>query len=191
MKDPVGVLFYLNTGSSPFLRYYLLGLIWIWLAYLVGRLWSRHKHIIDKLFWSSFWWCICATVIIWFAWSFGAVVQYNFWYGCPTPGYCSPQPQGMMDKYTHLLSEGALLAMLATVNFKDALGLKGRTGRIVEVGILIAVIFFLPIYWEYAELGDPSRYVSTYIDAITDMFAGICGGLLTVLTYNLVVPYSE
>lgn len=81
--------------------------------------------------------------------------------------------------------------MLATVNFKDALGLKGRTGRIVEVGILIAVIFFLPIYWEYAELGDPSRYVSTYIDAITDMFAGICGGLLTVLTYNLVVPYSE
>ena len=191
VKDPIGVMFYLETGSSPFLRYFLVGILWIWCAYLAGRLWPRHQHIVDRLFWSSFFWCIYATVFVMLAWTFGAVAQYYQWYACLTPGYCSPQPQGTMDKFTHALSMGALTAMLLTVNFKDLLGLHGRTGRLVELGIVLSFVFFLPIYWEYAELGDPARYVSTYIDAITDLLAGIAGGGVQPLIYNLVVPYEE
>lgn len=190
-KDPIGVMFYLETGSSPFLRYFLFGLLWIWCAYLAGRLWPRHQHIVDRMFWSSFWWCIYATAFVMLAWTFGAVAQYYSWYACLTPGYCSTQPQGTMDKYTHFLSMGALTTMLLTVNFKDALGLRGRTGRLIELAIVLSVIFCIPVYWEYAELGDPSRYVSTYIDAVTDLIAGIGGGIYNILAYNLIVPYEE
>ena len=190
-KDPIGIMFYLETGSSPFLRYFLFGLLWIWCAYLAGRLWPRHQHIVDRMFWSNFWWCIYATIFVMLAWTFGAVAQYYSWYACPAPGYCSPQPQGMMDKYTHFLSMGALAAMVLTVNFEDLLGLHGRTGRILELAIVLSFVFFLPMYWEYAELGDPARYTSTYIDAVTDFFVSTLGGIVNILVYNLVVPYEE
>jgi hypothetical protein len=96
-----------------------------------------------------------------------------------------------MDKYTHFLSMGALTSMVLTLNIKDLLGLHGRTGRLLELGIIFSFVCFLPIYWEYAELGDPARYVSTYIDAITDLLAGSLGGIFNILIYNLVVPYEE
>jgi hypothetical protein len=122
---------------------------------------------------------------------FNGAAQHYQWYACHTPGYCSAQPQGTMDKYTHFLSAGAIMAILVTLNIKDLLGLKGRTGRALELLLLLLAPLVLVLYWEYAELLDPARYVSQYMDSVTDMIAGMLGSVFTLLLYNLAVPFEE
>jgi hypothetical protein len=191
LKDPIGITLNQNEGSGPWLRLFPLGLIWIWASYFIKRKYAEHRHIVDKLFWANFAWCVWATIFVLVTMIFNGAAQHYQWYACLTPGYCSPQPQGTMDKYTHGLATGSIIAILATLNIKDLLGLRGRFGRLLEIALLLSVIAVAVIYWEWAELLDLLRYVSTYIDAETDVIVGIMVAAFNLLFYNLVVAHEE
>jgi len=186
-----GMMLNQTEGSGPWLRLFPIGLIWIWASYLIKRKYEEYRHITDQLFWSNFVWCLWATIFVLMTMIFNGAAQHYQWYACLTPGYCSAQPQGTMDKYTHFLSAGAIMAILVTLNIKDLLGLKGRTGRALELLLLLLAPLVLVLYWEYAELLDPARYVSQYMDSVTDMIAGMLGSVFTLLLYNLAVPFEE
>lgn len=71
------------------------------------------------------------------------------------------------------------------------LGLKGRLGRAVEIFIVFLIIVFIAVSWEYTEAMNPARYVSIYMNSVTDMLAGALGAATQVFAYNWIVPYEE
>jgi len=191
LSDPIDVIFGQKEGSGPYLPYLLWGIVWAWASYLIKRLWESWRHITDQVFWTNFIWSAWATIFILTAIIFNAAAQHFQWYACLTPGYCSPQPQGTMDKYTHFLAAGSITAIIVTLNIKDLLGLKGRTGRAIELVIILSAIVLIDQFWTYSESLYPKVYLSLYIDSITDTLADWLGAIFNLLLYNLIVPFEE
>jgi len=184
LSDPVGCLFGQTEGSGPMLPYFGIGLIWIWTSYFVVRRFPR----METFFWGNLAWCLAATLIVLLAWVYGAATQHFQWYACFY--HCAPGEEGTMDKVTHFLTPAALMAILTTINLQDSLGMHGRKGRMVELGILIAVAVLVPVWWEYAETLAPAVYTSVYMNSITDMLTGWVSSLFMIGWYNWIVPYE-
>ena len=187
--DPIALLFGETQGSAPLLKFFSLGLIWIWASYLIPRLYERSRHITDRFYWSSFAWCLYATVFIMVAWIFGAAAQHFGWYACYF--HCYPGEEGTMDKVTHIFSPGAIAAIMVTVNLQDLLKLRGRTGRILELAAFFLIMVWIIISFENIETRNASVYVNVLWNSVTDIAAGLLAVSFQFSFYNLVVPYEE
>lgn len=197
LADPIKALFGEKEGSAPYLQYLPIGLAWMWGSYGAGRIWSKHKHVVDRLYWSSFAWCVYATLFVMGAWIWAAGVQHFQWYAC-TPQtiggvihQCYQGEQGTMDGSTHITTPGALMAILLTVNIEDVLGLRGRIGRGLALGILLGIMELVIIVFEVIESGNPAVYANLLWNSIPDMGFGTLAALLQAGWYNTCVPYEE
>lgn len=199
--DPIGLLFGESEGSGPFLACFLVGLIWLWAMWIIGAVayvgsHERTHYVVRKIFWSNLAWCLIATCIVMGAWIFGAAAQHFNWYACypitinGVVHECYPGEQGRLDTVTHILSLAAIAAILVTVDIYDMLGLKGYTGRVLEVTVFILLMVTIMLWWEVYESANPAVYVNVLINSETDIGAGTVGSLLSILAYNLVVPFE-
>ena len=188
-SDPIGLLFGETEGSAPLLKFFLVGLIWIWLSYALGRFYSRWKRVTDRLYWSSLLWCVYATVVVMAAWIIGAAAQHYQWYACFY--HCYPGEEGTMDKVPHAFTPAALAAIVATVNFKDVLGLHGRFGRLLELAIGMLILILVIFQFENMESANPTLYVNMYLNSLGDILVGVAASAFQFCFYNLVVPYEE
>jgi len=174
LSDPINALFGQTEGSAPYLKYLGLGLVWIWGSFLIVRKFPK----MERFFWGNFAWCLLATLFVMMAWIYGAATQHFNWYACFShvvngQAYpCYPGEEGTMDKVTHFLSPAAMMAILLTINVQDSLGLHGRLGRAIELGIFLSFGLLLPIWWEYSEALAPAIYVSEYMNSVTDYLMG-------------------
>jgi hypothetical protein len=197
IADPIKLLFGETEGSAPLLKFFSIGLVWIWTSYALGRAWSKQRHVVDRLYWGSLVWCIWATVWVLFAWIWAAGVQHFGWYACYPQTIqgvlhqCYPGEQGTLDGTTHWFTPGALFSIIATVNIMDVLGLRGRIGRGLELGIKIAIMFLIIISFEIIESGNPAVYVNTFINSWTDILFGLASVGFNAGWYEVIVPYEE
>lgn len=193
LSDPAGALFGQTEGSAPYLKYFGLGLVWIWASFLIVRRFPK----LEQFFWGNLAWCLLATFFVVMAWVYGAATQHFNWYACFSHVVngqtypCYPGEEGSMDKVTHFLSPAAIMAILLTINLQDSLGLHGRIGRGIELGIFLAFGLLLPIWWEYSEALAPTIYVSEYMNSVTDYLMGWLAAFFMAGWYNWCVPYSE
>lgn len=206
--DPIGLLFGEKEGSAPMLPYFGLGLVLMWAVFLVERHYrwrdllvaGRRTSILsgtDRFFWSSLTWCLYTTIFVMVAWIFGAAAQHYQWYACfprtiqGVVHQCYLGEQGSMDKYTHFLSAGAIAALIATVNLTDILMVEGRRGRLLEFAVWVALIVAIAFGFENIESSAPSVYVNVYLNSVTDILAGVAGGIMNLLVYNIIVPLND
>ena len=184
ISNPIAALFGETEGSAPWLKYLGIGLIWIWASFAIGHFVPR----MEQHFWGNLSWCLAATSVVMVAWIYGAAAQHFQWYACFY--HCYPGEEGTMDKVTHFLTPAAIMSILLTVNIMDSLHLNGRTGRAIELGIMIALVILIPVWWEWQEVLNPTLYLSIFVNSFTDMLTGWIGGLFTIAWYNWIVPYE-
>lgn len=187
VSDPIGLLFYQTEGSAPYLKFFSIGIAWIWGSYAYQTF--QKKFTRYTYFWGNIYWCVYATAFIMIAWVYGAAMQHYGWYACYH--HCYPGEEGTMDKISHFMSPAAIAAIVLTVDIMGLLGLKGRLGRAVEISIVFLTIVFIAVRWEYTEAMNPARYASIYMNSLTDMLAGALGAATQVFAYNWIVPYEE
>ncbi len=195
-------LFLQTEGSAPLLKYFTIGLFWIWFMYLLPNALETLRGKPTSKFWESLsWtnlpWAIAATFIVVIAWGIGAAAQHYQWYACfPVTidgivHQCFQGEQGTMDAVTHFWTPAAVIAITSTVNFMDILKLKGRNGRLLDLAIQGLLLILVAITFENVESGNPSIYKNTISNSEKDIAMGIVGGVMTLLGYNLAVPFKE
>lgn len=99
LGDPIGLLFYQTEGSAPFLKYFSIGIAWIWGSYVFQEKFKTYTY-----FWGNIYWCVYATAFIMIAWVYGPAMRHYGWYACYY--HCYPGEEGTMDKISHFEPSG-------------------------------------------------------------------------------------